>query len=187
MSRVSEATDWTPAEGGCDCAQIRYRLETRPLIVHCCHCRWCQRETGAAFALNALIETDRVTLLAGEVDLVEMPSESGLGQSAARCPGCRLALWSYYGGAGSLVSFVKVGTLDEPDRLPPDVHIFTESRQPWLPLPEGMPAVPAYYRREDVWPAASLARYDALRPAIQAFRRERYGDRELLAERPPDG
>jgi hypothetical protein len=185
MREGSEATDWTPAEGGCDCGQVRYRLELRPLIVHCCHCRWCQRETGAAFALNALIETDGVSRLAGQVEMVEIPTESGLGQSVARCPGCWLALWSHYGGAGSLLSFVKVGTLDEPDRLPPDVHIFTESRQPWMLLPEGVPAVPTYYRREEVWPAESLTRYDALRPAIKAFRRGRDGGRNRPAERPP--
>ena len=173
MNHEPESPEWTPAEGGCDCGRIRYRLETRPLFVHCCHCRWCQRETGTAFALNALIESDRVTLLAGEVDMVEMPSESGLGQTAARCPSCRICVWSHYAGAGSLLSFVKVGTLDEPDRLPPDVHIFTESKQPWLPLPEGVPAVGVYYRREELWPAESQARYDALRPAIAAFRRER--------------
>jgi hypothetical protein len=173
MSHESDSADWVPAEGGCDCGEIRYRLETRPLIVHCCHCRWCQRETGAAFALNAMIETDRVSRLAGEVDMVDLPSESGLGQSVARCPSCRVALWSYYGGAGSLLSFVKVGTLDDPDRLPPDIHIFTESKQSWMPLPDGAPAVPVYYRRSEVWPTESQARYEALRPAIEAFRRER--------------
>jgi hypothetical protein len=41
-----------PLEGGCDCGEVRYRLTTRPLIVHCCHCRWCQRESGTAFALK---------------------------------------------------------------------------------------------------------------------------------------
>src|SRR5262245_11050644 len=113
-----------PAEGGCDCRYVRYRMDSIPLFVHCCHCRWCQRETGASFALNAMIESDRVALLAGEVDLVDTPSESGRGQKIARCPRCRVALWSHYAGAGPLVKFVRVGTLDNPDLLPPDIHIF---------------------------------------------------------------
>src|SRR5277367_3831787 len=124
-----------PIEGGCDCRQIRYRMESAPLFVHCCHCRWCQRETGASFALNALIETDRIELLCGTPDMVDTPSNSGKGQKIMRCPVCRVALWSHYAGAGSKLSFVRVGTLDEPDRLPPDIHIFTSTKQPWVMIP----------------------------------------------------
>jgi hypothetical protein len=159
-----------PLEGGCDCRQVRYRMETPPLFVHCCHCRWCQRESGAAFALNAMIESDRVTLLAGEPEMVDTPSESGLGQKIARCPRCRLALWSHYAGAGPFVKFVRVGTLDQPDFLPPDIHIFTASKQPWVVLPPGAPAVPEYYDREQYWPPESLARRQVLLPQIEAYK-----------------
>jgi hypothetical protein len=159
-----------PLDGGCDCGQVRYRIDTSPLFVHCCHCRWCQRETGSAFALNAMIEADRLTVLAGPPEMVHTPSASGRGQPIARCPRCRIALWSHYAGAGPLVSFVRVGTLDTPDRLPPDIHIFTASKQPWVVLPPGTPAVPEYYRRGDYWPPESLARWQALAPALAAQR-----------------
>jgi hypothetical protein len=158
-----------PLEGGCTCRHIRYRMESKPLFVHCCHCRWCQRETGASFALNAMIEADRVTLLAGEPELVDTPSASGMGQRIARCPKCRVAVWSNYAGAGPVVRFVRVGTLDEPDRLPPDVHIFTASKQPWVLIPPGTPSVPEYYEREKLWPAESLARRQAILPQIEAY------------------
>lgn len=147
-----------PLEGGCDCRAVRYRITSRPLFVHCCHCRWCQRETGASFALNAMIEADRVVLLHGEPVLIDTPSNSGKGQRIARCPRCWIALWSNYAGAGEAIRFVRVGTLDEPDRLPPDIHIFTASKQPWVVLPPGMPAVPEYYSAKEYWPAASLER-----------------------------
>jgi len=156
-------------EGGCDCRAVRYRLESAPLFVHCCHCRWCQRESGASFALNAMIESDRLTLLAGQPEAVPTPSESGYGQTVMRCLSCGLALWSHYAGSGPLVAFVRVGTLDEPDRLPPDIHIFTASKQPWLVLPAGIPAVSEYYDREHYWPAASLERRRALLPRIEAW------------------
>jgi hypothetical protein len=133
------------------------------MIVHCCHCRWCQRESGAAFALNAMIEADRVTLLEGEVDVVATPSASGKGQRISRCPRCRIALWSNYAGAGSAIHFVRVGTLDEPDRLPPDVHIFTASKQPWVVLASDVPAVPEYYQASEIWPATSLERRERVR------------------------
>ena len=151
-----------PLEGGCDCRAIRYQLASAPLFVHCCHCRWCQRESGAAFALNAMIETERLSPLAGTPELVDTPSASGKGQLIARCPQCRIALWSHYAGAGRSVAFVRVGSLDEPDRLPPDIHIFTASKQPWLLLPPGTPAVPEYYDRKTYWPPESLARRAAL-------------------------
>ena len=155
-----------PLEGGCDCRNIRYRLETRPLFVHCCHCRWCQRETGASFALNAMIETDRVTLVAGEPEIVDTPSASGKGQKIARCPQCRIAVWSNYSGVGAFVRFVRVGTLDTPDHLPPDIHIFTSSKQPWLVLSTEVPAVAEYYDRNTIWPAESLARREVLMAAM---------------------
>jgi len=137
-------------------------MTAKPLFVHCCHCRWCQRETGASFALNAMIESDRVVLLSGTPEVVLTPSNSGKGQKIARCPQCRIALWSNYGGAGDVVRFVRVGTLDKPDRLPPDIHIFTSSKQPWVVLPRGTPAVKEYYDREKYWPKASLKRRLAL-------------------------
>jgi hypothetical protein len=151
-----------PLEGGCDCGEIRYQLESSPLFVHCCHCRWCQRESGSAFALNAMIEADRVSLLAGEPEIVDTPTQSGKGQQIARCPRCRIALWSTYAGAGPAIRFVRVGTLDYPDSLPPDIHIFTGSKQPWVILPPDVPAVPEYYSRSQYWPADSLARRDTL-------------------------
>ncbi len=149
-------------DGGCTCRTVRYRLTSAPLFVHCCHCRWCQRETGASFALNAMIEADRVQLLAGAPELVDTPSASGRGQLVARCPQCRVAVWSHYAGAGRAVSFVRVGTLDEPDRFPPDVHIFTMSKQPWVVIPPGVPAFHEYYEREKLWPPEALARRQAL-------------------------
>jgi hypothetical protein len=133
-------------------------MTSAPLFVHCCHCRWCQRETGAAFAINAMIEANRVLVLAGDPEVVNTPTNSGKGQKISRCRQCRIAVWSNYAGAGDAVRFVRVGTLDEPDRLPPDIHIFTTSKQPWVILPPGTPAVAEYYDRTQYWPAASLER-----------------------------
>jgi hypothetical protein len=152
------STESTFFDGGCTCRFVRYRMTTRPLFVHCCHCRWCQRETGTSFALNALIEADRVQLLDGEVEVVNTPSNSGKGQRISRCPRCRIAVWSNYAGAGDAIRFIRVGTLDEPDRLPPDIHIYTASKQPWIVLPPDIPAVAEYYRAAERWPKESLER-----------------------------
>lgn len=152
--------------GHCTCNQLRYRMMGPPLFVHCCHCRWCQRETGSAFVLNAMIEAERVEVLEGTFDLVLTPSLSGKGQRIARCPHCHVAVWSHYPGGGDAVRFVRVGTLDEPDRLPPDVHIFTMSKQPWVQLPAGVPAFAEFYEIDQLWPKDRLER----RAALQAKR-----------------
>ena len=150
-------------EGGCTCRHVRYRMTSKPMFVHCCHCRWCQRETGSAFALNAMIEADRVELLSGEVEVTDTPSASGKGQRIWRCPTCKVAVWSNYAGAGDKVRFLRVGTLDDPDAMPPDIHIFTQSKQPWVVLPPGVPAVPEYYKPREMWPAESQQRFAALK------------------------
>ena len=145
-------------QGGCTCKTVRYELTMAPLFVNCCHCRWCQRETGTAFAINALIEAENVELTAGQPEAVLTPSQSGKGQNIWRCPTCRVAVWSNYGGNADVIRFIRVGTLDEPDLVPPDIHIFTASKQPWVRLPDGVPAVPEYYDVAKVWPQASLDR-----------------------------
>lgn len=150
-------------EGGCTCRHVRYRLSSYSMFVHCCHCRWCQRETGSAFVMNAMIEADRVETLAGEVEIIDTPSNSGKGQKISRCPRCHVALWSNYAGAGPKVRFVRVGTLDDPDAMPPDVHIFTSSKQPWVILPKDKPVVPEFYDMEKTWPRESLERRAALK------------------------
>lgn len=154
-----------PVEGGCPCKFVRYRMTTRPLFVHCCHCTWCQRETGSAFAMNAMIEQNRIKVLSGQIDLVKTPSQSGKGQLIARCPRCHVAVWSHYAGAGTKVGFVRVGTLDRPDVCPPDIHVFTGSKQRWVQIPKDARAVSIYYRREKEWPASSIKRLEALKSA----------------------
>jgi hypothetical protein len=148
-------------EGGCACGAVRYRLGSAPMFVHCCHCRDCQRQTGSAFVINALIETDRVTLLSGTLEAVPVPTDSGRPHEIYRCARCRTAMWSTYGGVAAL-RFVRVGTLEEPSALPPDVHIYTRSKLPWVALPAGVPAFQAYYNSRDLWPKASLERRRAL-------------------------
>lgn len=148
-------------EGGCACGAVRYRLESAPMIVHCCHCLDCQRQTGSAFALNALIEGDRVTLLSGAPEPVEVPTDSGRPHDIYRCPRCQTALWSDYGRRGWL-KFLRVGTLDQPAALAPGVHIYTRSKQPWVRLPEDVPAFEEYYDLKTVWSPESLARRKAV-------------------------
>lgn len=149
------------ADGRCTCGAVRYRMNARPMFVHCCHCTWCQRESGSAFALNAMIETEHVELLEGAPQASQLPSASGRGQTVYRCPDCGVTLWSEYGMPG--LSFVRVGTLEDPSVCPPDVQIYTSTRQPWVALPEDARIFAEYYNPKEEWPPASQARWKALK------------------------
>ena len=152
-----------PFEGRCSCGALKYRMTSRPIITHCCHCRYCQRETGSAFAINAVIEADRVEILSGETTEMTIPSESGKGLILVRCAECQETVWSHY-VQDRFTCWVRVGTLLEPDQIAPDVHIFVESKQPWVILPEEVPSFPRFYDWENnsFWPAESKERDKAL-------------------------
>ncbi|TPH12499.1 GFA family protein [Litorilituus lipolyticus] len=157
-------TNFTPCEGGCACGYVRYTISSPPFIIHCCHCRFCQRQTGSAFALNALFDATSVNIIAGEVKEVMTPSPSGRGQVIARCPRCEVAIWSNYfmGGIKNLIRFIRVGTLDEAALFPPDVHIYTESKQPWLQLAKNSPQYEKFYDFKAVWSKENEAKRQSL-------------------------
>ena len=148
--------------GSCHCGAVKYRLTSPPMFVNCCHCTDCQRQSGSAFAVNAMIETSRIEMLAGAPEPIAMRTESGRPHDIHRCPTCKTALWSDYGHRPAL-RFVRVATLDHPSALPPNAHIFVRSKLPWVTLPEGAHAYDVFYDFEKEWPPESLARLAAIR------------------------
>ena len=150
-------------EGGCSCGRVRYRLTAAPLIVHVCHCTYCQRETGSAFVINMWMEARHVEFT-GDPVAVTLPSASGAGQIVYRCPNCQVAVFSQY-DVGDQFRFVRGGSLDDPGAVTPDVHIFTSTKLPWVGLGEGIPVFEEYYRRSEVWRPEAYARYKAIRAA----------------------
>ena len=145
-------------EGGCLCGSLRYCMDRDPLIVHACHCRQCQRLSGSAFVLNAVIEKHMVRTLAGTPALFHF---EGTQQTAAFCPECGTYVWSEYSKNFEPCWFVRVGTLDQPDLFPPDVHIYTGTKQPWLTLSSEVPRFNEFYELDELWPETSLQRFRA--------------------------
>lgn len=152
---MTTATD--DLAGGCSCGAVRYRLTRAPMFTHCCHCRQCQRLTGSAFVVNTIIENDAIEVLAGDLMVTAGPSESERPHDIYRCQECLTAVWADYGRRPNY-RFVRVGTLDDPDRAPPDVHIFTRSKLDWVVIPDGQRAFDIFYELEEEWPAAALVR-----------------------------
>ena len=147
-------------EGGCACGAVRFRLKDRPMFTNCCHCLDCQRQTGGAFAINALIETDCIDMIGEAPVAVRMPTDSGGVHDIYRCAKCQTAVWSDYGGR-PWVRFVRVATLDDPTAITPDAHIFARSKQPWVGLPADAKVFDVFYDMQSLWPAQSLTRRQA--------------------------
>jgi hypothetical protein len=146
-------------EGACSCTQTRYRLLQPPMFTNCCHCLYCQRESGSAFAMNAMIESPNFELLTpNPLAKTSLPTQSGKPQHTFCCPECHTVLYALYGDNGDYTRFVKVGTLREPARCPPDAHIFVASKQPWVNLEGGAPAFEAFYDRKKLWSPEQLER-----------------------------
>lgn len=150
-------------QGKCSCGAVGYRLAEAPLVVHACHCTWCQRESGSAFGLNGMIETRHIEVTRGAPEAMELPSASGKGQRVTRCPECGVALWASYHGTGPAFSYVKMGTLEATGAVRPDVHIFTSTKQDWVQIPEDMLSFEGFYRRSEVWRPEAYARFQAER------------------------
>ncbi|KAK7421047.1 hypothetical protein QQX98_002405 [Neonectria punicea] len=202
----SEKKDLFPLAGGCACGLIRYQLDRAPVLVHCCYCTACQRQTGSVLGLNAIIESSSLTQLppakpsvaaapepipAGllpafatatsavaathdqpdpEPTRVCVPTESGLGQTIVHCPACYTGLWNYYVDAGSHFAYMRVGTLDKPWEIDPDVHIYTRSRQAFLSVNDGKPQFEEYYpNREALLREDALKRVHALKSAVDKW------------------
>jgi hypothetical protein len=147
-------------EGGCACGAVRYKLINPPMIVHACHCRDCQKQTGGAFVINLWIERKFVEASgAAPVAFPVPPGPSGKPHDVFHCAICGTALWSRYHAVPGDTLFVRGGTLDDPTAITPDVHIFTRSKVSWLELPKDARIFPVYYRRDEVWPPESLARW----------------------------
>ena len=155
-------------KGHCSCGAVEIEMRAKPMITHCCHCTWCQRESGSAFVLNAYVETANVVVTKGEVECVEMPTLSGKGQKVNRCPSCKVALWSHYAGSGMRFAFVRVGALDNPGHYPPDVHIFASTKLPWVTLLAQDQVFDGFYDPKEVWDDEALDRFVAAKLEVTA-------------------
>ena len=170
---ISKLSLKEPLRGHCSCRTIEYELLAAPLMVHCCHCTYCQRETGAAFAVNLIIESSNLKLSTdAQPTKITVSTNSGTGQKIVRCPKCQVCVWAHYGGQDELLSFVKAGTLDRPNEIQEGVHIYTSTKMPWLELKgTKYPVFEESYQVDDVWPKESLERLNAIR-AVRKERKE---------------
>jgi len=149
-------------EGGCGCGHLRYRVEGEPIFVNNCHCRLCQRQTGSTSVVNAFFESERVTVTSGALTEFTTKGGSGGDHTICRCATCGTTVFSYYPRVGRVGTGIRVGSFDNPDGFTPTAIVFTESKMPWVPLPEGIPAFEQYYNPKELVSEANFARLIAL-------------------------
>jgi hypothetical protein len=148
--------------GGCACGAVRYEAVGEPIFVNHCTCRLCQRQTGGTGVLNAFYESDRVTVTAGAFTEHVLKAGSGGDHTICRCSQCGTAVFSYYPRVGRFGAGIRVGSFDNPDAFTPTAVVFTESKMPWVALPEGIPAFEQYYVPQELFAPDKWARLKAL-------------------------
>tara|TARA_X000000368_G_scaffold80810_1_gene60617 strand:+ start:1006 stop:1467 length:462 start_codon:yes stop_codon:yes gene_type:complete len=148
--------------GSCSCEKCEFEILNKPLIVHGCHCKNCQQQSGSSHSQNAMIEKSNVKLLSGQIEPILVPTGSGQGQTVCRCKDCKIALWSIYNIVGPDFYYIRVGTLEKPELFPPDVHIFLISKVSWFQIPKGVLGFDKMYDRKQIWHQSALNRMHAI-------------------------
>ncbi len=127
-------------EGGCQCGAVRYRVVGEPVVLAVCHCSECQRQSGSAFGMSLIVPKKSFQILSGETKTFTRKADSGREVECVFCPECGTRVYHVPGLPGDNLN-IKPGTLDDRSWLVPAVHVWTRSKQPWVPIPEGVPCV----------------------------------------------
>ena len=138
--------------GGCLCSAVRYRLtEQFRMPPYACHCTDCQSRTGSAFSEHMLVGEADIHV-EGEVDAGTFVQPSGAQSTMIGCPRCKTRLYAVNSERPGMAS-LRCGTLDRSAEVVPAAHIWVDSKQPWIILPEGTPTVAEQPRSNEEWTA----------------------------------
>lgn len=127
-----------PVEGGCQCGAVRFRMKAMPLAVYACHCKDCQRFSGATHTISMVVQAATVDLIGGELDRFDKPADSGRVIAMMGCKACGTKIWNEPpGNTGMLI--MKAGTLDDMSWAEPVGNIWTDSKAPWVVIDPDVP------------------------------------------------
>jgi hypothetical protein len=180
---MSKAKPFPAVTGSCVCNLVRYRLLTSPLFVYACHCADCQKATGSAFGFFLNIELFNIQIISptAPVTVSREKKNPGVRVQQVVCPRCRTELWSS-SWVGPVMCDVRVGTLDFPSLMEPDLHIFVDSKLDWMRLPEGAKTTPKDYDLREYWPKSSLKRLDFCLAKMEEAKKKREAALATIAE-----
>ena len=121
-----------PVEGGCACGAVRYRLKASPLSVYNCHCKDCQRYSGAAWSMSMIVKDPDLELLSGTLAQYRRTADSGNVIVMNFCANCYGWMWNDPPAPG--VKVARAGTLDDMDWAAPVGNIWTDSKAAWVDI-----------------------------------------------------
>jgi hypothetical protein len=132
---MSDGPQWT---GRCNCGAVRYTLASSPLTVAACHCTQCRRQSGAAYSVNLIVRASAMEVVGDLASWEDSDTESGAPLSREHCGKCGSPIRSVPSASPKLIA-VKSGTLDDPSAFAPAMHIWVQSKLPWVTIPDGIP------------------------------------------------
>jgi hypothetical protein len=125
-----------PQSGGCLCGAVRYEITGPPVTVYACHCTECQRHSGSAFAMAAVIPKEHFRITIGSPKMFARQTSPTKTMECCFCSKCGTRLYHVPGGASYPNRNIKPGTLDDPSWLMPTTHFWTRSAQHWVDIPD---------------------------------------------------
>lgn len=121
----------TKHEGSCLCGSVHYAFEGEPLMVGACHCKNCQRQSGAPFSVICGVP-EAAYEQTGITKTYQDKGDSGQAVERVFCPECGSPILSRVGAMPGMV-FIKAGTLDAPEQFSPSIELYCDRRWPWMP------------------------------------------------------
>ena len=145
-------------KGGCICGQVKYYITEKPLFTQACHCKDCKVLTGSSYVVNSSV-LENTLIVEGEVSSTELKAGSGASYKTYFCTKCGNYVYADYDSAVGRLT-VRTKTLDNSEKFPPQVHIFTKDKDPWLNLSEDVICFKEMYDQKKTWPEESLNKYN---------------------------
>ncbi len=124
-----------PAKGGCQCGDCGYLLREQPYLAYACHCQECKKLTASAFLLCIHVPSESLKIIRGQMASKQRISDSGNTVTTWFCGNCGSTLFAD-NSSRPTISTVHVGSLEHPEQIDINKHIWTKRKLPWIDLPD---------------------------------------------------
>lgn len=136
--------------GGCACGQLRYTWTAGiKFRIYACHCKDCQTRSGSAFALQMGAMAIDLSVLGNTIE-GKIVQPSGAVATQFACPQCLTRVYASNDQRPGYLT-VRAGTLDDSNSITPAFHLWVKSKQPWVVIPDDVPALATQPTNQAEW------------------------------------